>query len=146
MAEGVVIRVKKNDGSLLPKYMTEHSAGADVHAAEEKVLAPGETALVPTGLFLEIPPGYEVQVRPRSGLALNHGVILPNSPGTIDSDYRGELKIILMNLGKQAFAVKKGDRVAQIVASRVVRADFEESGQLTETRRGHGGFGSTGKN
>jgi len=145
MAGTVVIKVKKHDGGSLPKYMTEHSAGADVFAASGTVIKPGETALVPTGLFLEIPEGFEVQVRPRSGLALNHGIILPNSPGTIDADYRGELKIILMNLGKKDFEVKQGDRVAQIIASKVARATFDETGALSETGRGAAGFGSTGR-
>ncbi len=125
--------------------MTEHSVGADVFAAAETVINPGETALVSTGIFLEVPEGYEVQVRPRSGLALNHGIILPNSPGTIDSDYRGELKIILLNLGKKPFTVKHGDRIAQLVVSRVIRAGFQETTSLSPTARGAGGFGSTGK-
>jgi dUTP pyrophosphatase len=108
------------------------------------MLKPGERAAVPTGMALEIPPGFEVQVRPRSGLALKHGVIVPNSPGTIDSDYRGELKIILMNLGAEPFEIKRGDRIAQLVVGRVIDARFAFAGELAPTGRGQGGFGSTG--
>jgi len=144
--ERVVIKVKKADGSQTPVYMSEHAACADVFAAGEAAIKPGETALVPTGLFFEIPEGYEIQVRPRSGLPLKHGIIVPNSPGTIDADYRGEFKVILMNLGKEEFKIKRGDRIAQIMPAKVVRADFEETDSLSETKRGAGGFGSSGRN
>lgn len=127
--------------------MTEHAAGADVFAAVSAVLSlePGQRTLVPTGMILAIPEGYEIQVRPRSGLALIHGIILPNSPGTIDSDYRGELKVIIMNAGTEPFSIKPGDRIAQLVLSPVVQADFSVSTELTDTERGEGGFGHTGK-
>ncbi|MDP3742295.1 MAG: dUTP diphosphatase [Candidatus Micrarchaeota archaeon] len=126
--------------------MTPGAAGADVRAnvSEDLTIAPGKRFAVPTGLFLEIPFGYEVQVRPRSGLSLKHGIMLPNSPGTIDSDYRGELHVIMLNLGDNDFVVKNGDRIAQLVVAKVHRADFAEHEELTETQRGKGGFGSTG--
>ena len=135
------------DGIELPMRATEGAAGYDVRAAnpEPITLKPGERFAVPTGLALSIPPGYEVQVRPRSGLALKHGIILPNSPGTIDSDYRGELKIIMMNLGKEAFTIKAGDRIAQLIVGRVIDADFVEVETLDDTDRGTGGFGHTGR-
>ena len=131
----------------LPTYMTEHAAGADVAAAVSQpvVLPPGGRALIPTGMALEIPPGYEIQVRPRSGLALKHGVILPNAPGTIDADYRGELGVILMNLGSEPFTVRPGDRIAQLVMARVVQAKFEKAEDLSSTSRESGGFGHTGR-
>jgi dUTP pyrophosphatase len=130
----------------LPEYMTAHAAGADVRAAlaEDLVLAPGARALVPTGMALAIPEGFEVQVRPRSGLALKHGVLLPNAPGTIDADYRGELKVILMNAGSEPFTVRPGDRIAQLVVAPVVQARFEIVDELPPTDRGAGGFGHTG--
>ncbi len=133
-------------GLALPKYMSELAAGCDVHAAvqEELTIKPGETALVPTGLHFEIPAGFEVQARPRSGLALKHGITVLNSPGTIDADYRGEIKIILINHGKAPFVVKRGERIAQLVVHSVTQAEFEE-GEVNETARGHGGFGSSGK-
>jgi dUTP pyrophosphatase len=129
-----------------PAYQSEGSAGADLRAAleAELVLEPGERAVVPTGLRLEIPAGYEAQVRPRSGLALEHGLTVLNSPGTIDADYRGELKVILVNLGQERFTVKPGDRIAQIVFAAVVRAEFQAQPRLAESARGEGGFGSTG--
>ena len=111
---------------------------------EPLILAPGERAAVPTGMVLEIPPGYEAQVRPRSGLALRHGITLPNAPGTVDSDYRGELKVLLINLGAEPFTVARGDRIAQLVVAPVARVDFLETRDLSETGRGAGGFGSTG--
>jgi dUTP pyrophosphatase len=116
----------------------------DVLAAEDVTLAPGVRHAVATGLALAIPPGYEIQVRPRSGLALKHGISVPNTPGTIDSDYRGELKVILINHGAEAFAIARGDRVAQLVLAPVVRVSWEEAAELDETGRGSGGFGSTG--
>jgi len=109
------------------------------------VLAPGERALIPTGVAIAVPPGYEAQVRPRSGLALRHGVVLPNAPGTIDSDYRGELKVILCNLGQEAFTVRRGDRIAQLVIAPVVSAEWEERPSLEETQRAGGGFGHSGR-
>ncbi|NYZ74958.1 dUTP diphosphatase [Candidatus Micrarchaeota archaeon] len=134
-------------GLPLPAYMSEGSAGADVRAAIEGELTvmPGETTLVPTGLHFELPPGYELQVRPRSGLALNHGITLPNSPGTLDADFRGELKVILMNLGKKPFLIKRGDRIAQAVITRFAQATFAEDHELSQTKRGSGGLGSTGR-
>jgi dUTP pyrophosphatase len=131
----------------LPLYATEGAAGADLAAAVdgELVIEPGARALVPTGLCLELPPGYEAQVRPRSGLALHHGVLLPNAPGTIDSDYRGELRVILWNGGSEPFTVKRGDRIAQIVVAPVTRACWEEAPRLEDTPRGAGGFGHSGR-
>jgi len=126
--------------------MTAGAAGADVVAAvaSDLVLAPGERALVPTGFSLEVPAGYEVQIRPRSGLALRHGVTLLNSPGTIDSDYRGPVGVILANLGQVAFVVRRGERIAQLVVTPVAHAAFRETDALAASARGDGGFGSTG--
>ncbi len=143
----VPVRVKRlphGEGLDLPRYATQGAAGMDVLAAEDVVLPPGGRHAVATGLALAIPEGYEIQVRPRSGLALKHGISLPNTPGTIDSDYRGELKIIMINLGVEAFAIGRGDRIAQLVLAPVVRAGWEEVADLDETVRGTGGFGSTG--
>jgi dUTP pyrophosphatase len=132
----------------LPSYATAGAAGADLRAnmpdRGEILLAAGARILVPTGLRLEIPAGFEVQVRPRSGLALTHGITLPNAPGTIDSDYRGPLGVIVMNAGAEVFVIAHGDRIAQMVVAPVVRASFRE-GALSETDRGAGGFGSTGR-
>ncbi len=130
----------------LPSYATPGSAGLDLRAAVDNkvVLEPGERALIPTGIILEIPEGYEGQVRPRSGLAINKGVTVLNSPGTIDSDYRGEVKVILINLGKEKVEIKRGDRIAQLVIAPVVKVDIEEVEDLSETFRGSEGFGSTG--
>jgi dUTP pyrophosphatase len=130
----------------IPSYQSEGAAGADLTALldAEIVLAPGERVLVPTGIVLEIPPGYEGQVRPRSGLAARHGVTVLNAPGTIDSDYRGEIKVILINLGKESFIIRSGDRIAQIVFSAVTRFNFAHGSGVAETGRGSGGFGSTG--
>lgn len=128
----------------LPAYATDGAAGMDVLAAEDAILPPGGRHAVPTGLALAVPDGFELQVRPRSGLALKHGISLPNTPGTIDSDYRGELKIILINLGDQPFEVRRGDRIAQLVLAPVVRATWLKVDELDETHRGEGGFGSTG--
>ena len=127
-----------------PAYATEGSAGLDVVAAEDFRLNPGERKAVPTGFAIEIPAGYEVQVRPRSGLALKHGITCLNTPGTIDSDYRGEVKVILANLGGETFAAERGERIAQLVPAPVLRARFEEVAELSDTQRGGGGFGSTG--
>lgn len=147
MSEPIAIRVKRlphGDGLALPAYATPGAAGMDVLAAEAVTLVPGGRHAVATGLSLAIPPGYEVQVRPRSGLALKHGISVPNAPGTIDSDYRGELKIILVNHGAEPFVIARGDRIAQLVLAPVVRAEWSEVGALDETARGAGGFGSTG--
>lgn len=133
----------------LPSYQTTGAAGADVRANlpdDDVPILPGARALIPTGLRMEIPQGYEIQVRPRSGLALKHGLMLVNSPGTIDSDYRGPVGVIIMNAGQEMFTVTHGMRIAQLVLAPVLQADFDLSEQLSETARGVGGFGSTGKN
>jgi len=132
--------------AILPRYMTDLAAGVDLHAAlaAEVTLAPGERALVPTGLALAIPPGFEGQVRPRSGLALKKGVSLVNSPGTIDADYRGEVGIIIINHGQEAVTIAPGERIAQLIFAPVVRAEFVEVEELAATRRNAGGFGHTG--
>ena len=129
----------------LPKYASADAAGLDIASAEELVLAPGERHAVATGFAIEIPHGHEVQVRPRSGLAIRHGITCLNTPGTIDSDYRGEVKVILINLGAEPFAIRRGERIAQLVPAPVLRARFTESVELAETARGGGGFGSTGR-
>ncbi|SCY87104.1 dUTP pyrophosphatase [Novosphingobium aromaticivorans] len=128
----------------LPAYATEGAAGMDVVSAEDVDLAPGGRHAVATGLSVAIPHGYEIQVRPRSGLALKHGVTVPNTPGTIDSDYRGELKVIMINLGAETFSIRRGDRVAQLVVAPVTRGSWVEVDELDATQRGEGGFGSTG--
>ncbi|MEX6506256.1 dUTP diphosphatase [Jiella sp. M17.18] len=139
-------RLPHGEGLALPHYATAGAAGADLRAAiaEPLELLPGSRALVPTGLSFEIPDGFEVQVRPRSGLAARHGVTVLNTPGTIDSDYRGEVMVILVNLGTEPVTIARGDRIAQIVVAPVARARFFEAAELTETPRGTGGFGSTG--
>jgi dUTP pyrophosphatase len=137
-------RLPHGEGLPAPSYTTEGAAGMDVVAAEELNLAPGQRHAVATGFAMAIPPGYEVQVRPRSGLALKHGVTVPNTPGTIDSDYRGELKIIMINHGADAFPIRRGDRIAQLVPAPVQHARFAEVEELDGTARGAGGFGSTG--
>lgn len=137
-------RLPHGEGLDLPAYATAGAAGMDVLAAEDVVLPPGGRHAVATGFALAIPEGFEVQVRPRSGLALKHGISLPNTPGTIDSDYRGELKVILINLGAEPFEIRRGDRVAQLVLAPVVRATWLAVDELDETVRGEGGFGSTG--
>jgi len=129
----------------LPAYGSEGAAGMDLAAAEESVLLPGEWTSVGTGIRLEIPPGFEGQVRPRSGLALKHGVTVLNTPGTIDGDYRGEVRVILINHGRDPFTVSRGDRIAQLVIAPVTRFALEEVEELGKTPRGAGGFGSTGK-
>lgn len=131
----------------LPEYQTEFSSGMDVRAAVEKEMKvqAGKTALVPTNLKMEIPTGYEIQVRPRSGLAVKHGIGILNSPGTIDSDYRGEIKIILFNYGQEDFFIKRGDRIAQLVIGKVFHVALVETDNLVNTKRGEGGFGHTGK-
>jgi dUTP pyrophosphatase len=129
----------------LPRYMSPGAAGMDLLADEECTLAPGERRLVPTGLALEIPPGHEGQVRPRSGLALKHGVGMVNAPGTIDSDYRGEVGVILVNWGREPFTVRRGERIAQLVIAAVERAELVLADELASSERGSGGFGSTGR-
>src|SRR3546814_21824 len=129
----------------LPAYATAHAAGMDVVAAEDVTLQPGARHAVATGFAIAIPVGFEVQVRPRSGLALKHGITCLNTPGTIDADYRGEVKVILANLGAEPFAVKRGERIAQLVPAAVQQARFAEVAELDETARGDGGFGSTGR-
>lgn len=146
-SEPVPVMVKRlpgNNDLPLPAYATSGAAGMDVVAAEDVDLAPGARHAVATGLAMAIPEGFEIQVRPRSGLALKHGVTVPNTPGTIDSDYRGELKVIMINLGAETFSVRRGDRVAQLVLAPVTRASWLEVDTLDETARGEGGFGSTG--
>jgi len=139
------MRIRSLSG-ILPAYETEGSAGMDIRAMLEEpiVLKPGTRALIPTGLFLEIPVGYEVQIRARSGLAVKHGIGLTNGVGTIDSDYRGEVKIALINWGEEPFTVENGDRIAQMVVARYERVELEPAETLSETERGAGGFGHTG--
>jgi len=141
-----VVRLPHGRDLPLPTYQSESAAGMDLLAAVERslTLKPGARALVPTGLILELPRGYEAQVRPRSGLALRHGLTVLNTPGTIDSDYRGEVQVLLINLGDKPFAVARGERIAQLVVQRVERAELSEAVKITNTRRGAGGFGSTG--
>ncbi len=139
------INIKVEDESLMPSYETLGSAGADLKANEEGVLMPGQRKLIKTGISIELPAGYEAQVRPRSGLALKHGISMVNTPGTIDSDYRGEIGVILINHGDTPFEYKKGDRIAQLVIARYSRAEFQICSSLSETERGSGGFGHTGK-
>ena len=139
-----VMRLPHGEGLDLPVYATAGAAGMDVVSAEDVTIAPGVRHAVATGLAMAIPEGYEIQVRPRSGLALKHGITVPNTPGTIDSDYRGELKVILINHGSADFAIRRGDRVAQLVLAPVTRASWLEVETLDETARGTGGFGSTG--
>ena len=144
-----VERLPHAEGLALPAYETTGSAGMDLRAAvpedQPLALAPGQRALVPTGLKIAVPLGFEAQVRARSGLALKHGIICPNAPGTIDSDYRGECGVILANIGHETFVVRRGERIAQLVIARHERADWVEVEELDETARGAGGFGSTGR-
>lgn len=141
-----VQRLPHSDGLALPAYATPGAAGMDLLAAVVTpiTIAPGARVLIPTGLKIALPQGYELQVRPRSGLALKNGIVLPNSPGTVDEDYRGELQVIVMNAGQEAFTVERGMRIAQAVLAPVVRAIWDEVPTLDETSRGEGGFGSTG--
>lgn len=141
-----ILRLPEGEGLPLPAYMSEHAAGADLCAAvfEELTLLPGARALVPTGFAIALPEGYEAQVRPRSGLALRHGVTCLNSPGTIDADYRGPVCVVLANLGSEPFVVRRGDRIAQLIVAPVSRAGFTAVEELPETARAAGGFGSTG--
>lgn len=139
------VKIKTKSG-LLPQYETEGSAGMDLKAflKEKLVLEPGERALVPTGVFIELPVGFEAQVRARSGLAIKHGIGMVNGVGTIDSDYRGEIKILLINLSKEEFEIDNGDRIAQLIVAQYERVEWETTKQLSETQRGAGGFGHTG--
>jgi dUTP pyrophosphatase len=141
------INIINKSNNPLPAYETRGSAGMDLRAfvQEDILLHPLERKLVPTGLFIELPEGYEAQLRPRSGLAFKHGISLPNSPATIDSDYRGEIKIALINLSNEPFVIKNGERIAQMIIARHEKAELIEVTELTETKRGEGGFGSTGK-
>ena len=143
----LVQRLPHAEGLGLPAYATEGAAGMDLVAAvrEPLVVPPGGRALVPTGLRVALPSGHELQIRPRSGLALRHGIVLPNSPGTIDEDYRGELQVIVLNAGTEAFTITRGLRIAQAVLAPVVRAVWREAASLEATERGEGGFGSTGR-
>ena len=144
----ISIRLKRLDhgtGLPIPAYATAHAAGLDVVAAENVTLAPGARHAVATGFAIAIPEGYEVQVRPRSGLALKNGITCLNTPGTIDADYRGEVKVILANLGGEPFEVRRGERIAQLIPAAVQRATFAEVADLDDTARGTGGFGSTGR-
>lgn len=143
----IKVSVLKNGKDLpLPQYATSQSAGVDLRAAisADIIIRPGDKSLVPTGLCLEIPEGYEAQIRPRSGIALKHAVTVLNAPSTIDSDYRGEIMVLLINLGKEDFVIKRGERIAQLVIAKFEKVSFVESEKLTETVRGQGGFGSTG--
>ncbi|GHS89660.1 deoxyuridine 5'-triphosphate nucleotidohydrolase [Campylobacterota bacterium] len=141
-----LIRFMKLHGeAILPQYQSAHAAGFDLHAIEDLEIRAGDRSLVKTGLAIALPAGYELQVRPRSSLALKHGVTVLNSPGTIDADYRGEIMVILFNSSREIFSITKGDRIAQAVLARVEIADFELCAELDETKRGGGGFGSTGK-
>lgn len=130
----------------LPAYATEHAAGMDIRAAvtEPVVLQPGQRAMIPTGLHVELPPGIEAQIRPRSGLAARNGITMLNSPGTIDADYRGEIRVIVINHGNQPFTVQRGDRVAQMIVAPVIQVRWQDAESLNDTKRGHGGFGHTG--
>ena len=139
-----IARLPHGKGLPLPSYATPGAAGMDVVAAEDFDLAPGQRHAVATGFRVAIPEGCEIQVRPRSGLAFKNGISVPNTPGTIDSDYRGELKILLINHGAEPFAIRRGERIAQLVPAAVTLATFEEVDELVDTDRGHGGFGSTG--
>jgi len=140
-----IVKLPGNDDIPLPRYMTEHAAGMDVSAAveTEETILPGERKMIPTGLMVEIPVGYEAEIRPRSGLALKYGVTLANAPGTIDADYRGEIGIVMINHGNEPFIVRRGDRIAQMVIHPVCRVTWAVSGGLEPTPRGNGGFGHT---
>ena len=143
----IVLQLKRiHSAAILPKYQSAHAAGMDLYACLEKdvVIPPGDIVRVACGFAMALPVGWEGQVRPRSGLATNHGIGIPNSPGTIDSDYRGEVQVPLINLGRVAFTVTHGMRIAQLVVAPVARADCQEVGELSDTARGAGGFGSTG--
>lgn len=142
------VRIINRSNNPLPAYETSGSAGMDIRAflTEDVTLGSLERKLIPTGLFIELPEGYEAQLRPRSGLAFKHGISLPNTPATIDSDYRGELKVALVNLSREDFVIKTGDRIAQMIIAKHERAEWIQVEEINETQRGEGGFGSTGKN
>ncbi len=147
LLHNVPVRIKRlphGHGLPLPAYATPGAAGMDVVSAEELILRPGARHAVATGFAVAVPPGYEIQVRPRSGLALKHGITVPNTPGTVDSDYRGEVKVILINHSADNFPIQRGDRIAQLIVSPVTLARWDEVDELDETMRGAGGFGSTG--
>lgn len=148
MQKPQVMIKKLHPMAIIPQYMTELAAGMDICALLEEAqsLEPGQRTLIPTGLAFAIPEGFEVQVRPRSGLAIKHGITLVNSPGTIDADYRGEVRIILINHGEESFTINSGDRIAQLIVAPVFQADLIEVSELSETVRGEGGFGHTGTN
>ena len=139
-------RLRGNQNGPLPTYMTEHAAGLDIHAFldEDMLIAPGQRRLIPTGLTVAIPDGFEIQVRPRSGLAMRNGVTLVNTPGTIDADYRGEIGILMINHGEKPISIRNGQRIAQLVVSRIYKAELEEVDELPTSRRQEGGFGHTG--
>jgi dUTP pyrophosphatase len=145
MTDVKIARLANGDGLPLPAYETEGAAGMDLRAAEDATIAPGARHLMPTGIAIALPPGHEAQVRPRSGLAVKHGVTVLNAPGTIDSDYRGEIKVPLINHGRDAFVIARGDRIAQMVVAPVSRCRWLESDTLDSTPRGQGGFGSSGR-
>lgn len=144
--KNINVKVVNQSGHALPHYATGASAGMDLKAnlAEPKTLNPGERTLIPTGIFMELPEGFEAQVRPRSGLALKHGITVLNAPGTIDADYRGEVGVILINLGQAPFTVENGERIAQMVIASYTQVQWQQAETLSETERGSGGFGSTG--
>lgn len=143
----IEVKVVNRSGEALPAYQTPLSAGMDLRAdvADPVVLQPGQRALVPTGLYIELPAGYEAQIRPRSGLAFKNGITVLNSPGTIDADYRGEIRVLLVNLSNEAFEIKRGERIAQMVVARHERVQWVEAAALSDTERGAGGFGHTGR-
>jgi len=141
----IKIKIKKiNPEAIIPHYAHEGDAGMDVYSCEDSILNPDERRLISTGLSFEIPRGFEIQIRPKSGLALNNGITILNTPGTLDSGYRGELKVILFNTSKNLYNVKKGEKIAQIILARYEEAEIEETNELTQTKRADGGFGSTG--
>ena len=145
MPEEITVKIWREATTIkIPEYATPGSAGVDLCSMKYCILKPGELSLIPTGIKLAIPEGYEGQIRPRSGLALNHRIIIPNAPGTIDADYRGEIMVMLLNMGEDPFSISFGDRIAQLVFVPVARAKFEAVKELDQTRRGAGGFGSTG--
>ena len=148
--EKITVMLKRSSGNEdlpLPRYMSPHAAGMDLYAAvkEDTTLSPGEIRLIPTGIIIALPTGFEAQVRPRSGLAIKHGIGILNSPGTIDPDYRGEVGIILINMGENPFIIKRGDRIAQMIINKVYHAHLELSSELPPTERNDGGFGHTGR-
>ncbi len=151
MASDSIRKVKifytASSGTVAPEYQSEEASGADIRARIDSPLTidPGKRALIPTGISVEIPAGYEIQLRPRSGLAFKHGITVLNTPGTIDSDFRGELKALLVNFGDEPFTVQDGDRIGQLVVQQIFRGVFEKKDVLSETKRGEGGYGSTGK-